>query len=992
MTPNSPPAVSPDLELDAWLEPFESAVEGGASPDPADYLPEATHPKYLAALCELLRVDLEFAWARGDDRRVEDYADRFPALFTDKPSLTAVALEEYRQRRAAGEEPDPAEYRRRFGIELPVIPRKIVPDAPTWDGKQFPDSGQMVEPGYRIVSELGRGAFGRVYLAEQADLANRRVAIKISSRLIGEAQTLARLQHTHIVPVYAVHRVGTYQVLVMPYRGGETLADRMASVQTGGSGRATERSILTAISSHRHPPTTAPSPPPADAEPVGAMLADRVVEIGIALADALAHAHERGILHRDVKPANVLLTEDGEPMLLDFNLAVDDHGQAASAGGTPRYMAPEQIAALDNPTVSVDGRADLYSLGLVLCELLTGQLPFPDRRGPWAEVGPLQFADRRRPADFEVESPALGAILRKCLQPERAARYTSAAELRDDLRRHRDNQPLKFAAEPWSTERVRKWARRHPRLSSATTVAIAAGILLFAGIAGGYTIWQANGELRAREARAGVNRTIEDVAPLVAETAAPDGQLREARSRVFEAIEPYKVLAGDDWLAGRNVRRLPDVEQSSLRAEIGQLLYFGAEASGRLATRERDASRRIELFDQAITLNERAVAAFAGSDRHRQVLGQRVWLLESAGRQADREREDFDNAPTAGPTNEIFGALLAIHERRYRDAIEPLDAATRRDRANWQAWYGLGSACLGAHQYDRAAAAFLAAAAIKPDQPWAWLYRGLALIEARQFEAAIEALDRFVGQRPEEAIGYLNRALAKIRLERPESALDDLSSVERLGSSAARVSGLREIAWRLKGDQAKATESHRLLLASTPDDAEGFTIRGEAKLAADAAGALADFDAALAIRPDFAPAIRGRASCLSEKLNRPADAAADLDRLRIMEAATVEDLAGYAVLLARLGRSADARARARECVKRETPALPLYQTASALALTATTPAERAEAIDVLRRVIQLDAKWAGEMTIDSDLRSVRDDKDFQALLTAGRVIAGPAKR
>jgi hypothetical protein len=102
-------AVAPDLELDAWLEPFESAAEEGTAPEIADFLPDRSHPKYGAVLRELVRIDLEFAWARGEDRRIEDYVKRFPALLTDPAALADVALEEYRQRRAAGEDPDPAE-------------------------------------------------------------------------------------------------------------------------------------------------------------------------------------------------------------------------------------------------------------------------------------------------------------------------------------------------------------------------------------------------------------------------------------------------------------------------------------------------------------------------------------------------------------------------------------------------------------------------------------------------------------------------------------------------------------------------------------------------------------------------------------------------------------------------------------------------------------------------------------------------------------------
>src|SRR5262249_18990202 len=251
----------------------------------------------------------------------------------------------------------------------------------------------------------GRGAFGRVYLAEQPDLANRKVAIKISSRLVGEAQTLARLQHTHIVPVYAVHRVRDYQVLVMPYLGGATLKDVLTSARGGRTNREAEPTVRTNVAPvEAVPPDATRNPVPTASVAVrrSQPLSEReVIDIGIAIADGLAHAHERGILHRDVKPANILLTDDGQPMLLDFNLAADQRDASPPAGGTPRYMAPEQFETLNDPTVHVSAPADVYSLGVVLHELLTGSLPFPDRSGTWADVGAAMLADRNRPPAVE---------------------------------------------------------------------------------------------------------------------------------------------------------------------------------------------------------------------------------------------------------------------------------------------------------------------------------------------------------------------------------------------------------------------------------------------------------------------------------------------------------------------------------------------------------------------------------------------------------------
>jgi hypothetical protein len=196
------------------------------------------------------------------------------------------------------------------------------------------------------------------------------------------------------------------------------------------------------------------------------------------------------------------------------------------------------------------------------------------------------------------------------------------------------------------------------------------------------------------------------------------------------------------------------------------------------------------------------------------------------------------------------------------------------------------------------------------------------------------------------------------------------------------------MAYRLTGRAKEAAAERRLLLASKPAGVDDWTVHGEERLLDDPVGAVKDFDEALALDPEHPNALRGKASALSERLDRPADAARVLEHLVAGEAATVEDRAGYAVLLARLGRKDDARKQARACLVTGTPALPLYQAASSLALLAATAEERAEVLTILRRVIQADAAWAKEMAGDPDLKSVRGEADFKALLDAARVLNG----
>jgi eukaryotic-like serine/threonine-protein kinase len=384
--------------------------------------------------------------------------------------------------------------------------------------------------GFHLVEELGRGAFGRVFLARQMDLADRAVALKIALDLYVETQTLARLQHTNIVPVYSVHRSGPLQAICMPYFGATTLADVIRGLDRAPSLPDSGKHLVSTLngrkSRSRECPSTklAPGGGQAPAEPPavpgeratapatktnlikfeGLTYVEAVLWLAARLADGLAHAHDRGIIHRDLKPANVLLTDEGEPMLLDFNLSDDtrvrDNPSAARMGGTLPYMSPEQLAAFGHRAGGIDGRSDLYSLGVMAFELLTGRFPFRHRTGSIHDCLDEMRADRAgppprlRPHNPAV-SPAAEAIVRKCLDADPAKRYQSAAELREDLERQLAHRPLRYAPEPSVRERARKWVRRHPRLTSSTSVGAMAAVVLLALTGTGWAAWR---EYRAR--------------------------------------------------------------------------------------------------------------------------------------------------------------------------------------------------------------------------------------------------------------------------------------------------------------------------------------------------------------------------------------------------------------------------------------------------------------------------------------------------------------
>ncbi len=487
----------------------------GRRPDLRAFLREAgAAVEGLGARLALLRTDMSLRWETGEKAGVQWYLDRYADLGED--TLVALIYEEFCLREEDDEHPDPADYVSRFSQVAEPLRRVLeihdlvgsgttasFPAAAAANGvaggnAAFPEAGDTIA-GFFLVEELGRGAFARVFLARERELADRPVALKVTRRGSHEPQTLARLQHTHIVPVYS-HRIDTasgLHLLCMPYFGRLTLARVLADSQVQGA--STGAALVKALD-HLAPTEAAQAGRSAGR---GALArrpyAQAIAWWGARLAEALDHAHDRGVLHLDIKPSNVLVTSDGMPMLLDFNLAREplfEDGTAqgsATLGGTIDYMAPEHLKALaDGSSDSVGGRADIFGLGVVLFEAVTGKRPFaaPRRSASVPEIL-LRAADlrfRRLPplrTDHPEIPAALESVIRRALAPDLADRYQRAAELAADLQAVADDLPLPCAREPW-TSRAAGWFRRRRRrlaMAAAFLVAVTAVLAAAAGFA-----------------------------------------------------------------------------------------------------------------------------------------------------------------------------------------------------------------------------------------------------------------------------------------------------------------------------------------------------------------------------------------------------------------------------------------------------------------------------------------------------------------------------
>lgn len=566
--------------LDQWqsgepdLESYWAALEGQGGT--------------VSELAALVKADLQYRFDRGERPAAADYFERFSALQADGEKVLSLVYEEFCQREERGEQPDPEQFCARYAAWTDSLAsqlryhRELSQMTGAAPPPRYPVPGERFRQ-FHLTHELGRGGAARVFRARDESLGNREVALKVSADRGSEPSILGRLEHPHIVAVHTVvyQPENRLRGLCMPYSPGLPLDEVIRRLNPAANPPRTARALWDAV---RRP---AEAEPVADADadatpsagtrapespegpgwagfPIRGTYAEAVAWIATTLARALHHAHQQEIYHRDVKPANILLTYREGPQLLDFNLAHDPHSaaqaEAALRGGTLPYMAPEQLEAFLDPARwdAVGSAADVYSLGLMVREMLTGALPeAPDPKLPLPRAiqGLLDLrADLRRHENGRPRLPhALESIVGRCLAPRPDGRYPDAATLADDLDRFLAHKPLRHAPNPSLVERAANWARRNVVL----LVALSA-VLLVAGTVFG---WNFERIVRAPEQWREFRGAIADLDHGRADNALPRLQalaekaphspviafyLAEAEHRL-ERIDEASVLFGRAW-------------------------------------------------------------------------------------------------------------------------------------------------------------------------------------------------------------------------------------------------------------------------------------------------------------------------------------------------------------------------------------------------------------------------------------------------------------
>jgi serine/threonine protein kinase/formylglycine-generating enzyme required for sulfatase activity len=499
-------------------------------------------------------------------------------------------LQEFVDRRARGEEPSVAEYLDRY----PEIREELLRHFSVWAALDRLVAGKTTEPpretvlgDFRILREIGRGAWGVVFLAEQVSL-HRLVALKVLGaplaqsyrtveRFRREAEIAARLRHPNLVAVYATGEGGGYCYYAMEYVRGVTLSHVLQRLRERDIRSLGDVDLLAMVRETASPDAweglEGETPRPEVLRHAGYFGA--VARIASEIADGLAYAHGKGVTHRDVKPQNILLDVRGTPQIADFGLAKEVGQESLSITGdlmgTPYYMSPEVAMA---GRIKADHRTDIYSLGVTLFEMLTLAVPFTGRTSQEV-LRRILFEPPPSPRRLNPAIPRdLQVIVLKAMEKDPDHRYGSAAEFAEDLRRFLRFEPI-HARPPGAMTVTMRYLKRHRAgaLATAATVVAAFGVVL---------------ALRA-EARA---------ARLGAELASAEASLE----------------AGDLGAAERQFERIVAARPESDRARAGleaterrieeEVSRLTREGEGHLERKEYSHAAR--AFERAFALREEA--------------------------------------------------------------------------------------------------------------------------------------------------------------------------------------------------------------------------------------------------------------------------------------------------------------------------------------------------------------------------------------------------
>jgi serine/threonine protein kinase/tetratricopeptide (TPR) repeat protein len=719
---------------------------------------------------------------------------------------------------------------------------------------------------FHILEQIGAGGMGVVYRAHQEDI-GRIVAIKVlrpefawllpnRQRFLREARVVAQLEHPAIVPVLQFGEHDGQPFLVMRHIAGRSLAGVLSSLDESPVAARTGDAIVRAL---------AEGPEGVDEVAVGSALhgletrwSHGVVRLLLPIAEGLGHAHARGVVHRDVKPSNILISREGQAHMCDFGLASLDHDdQLTRSGallGSVPYMAPEQVEGL--PT---DSRSDVFSFGSVLYEALFGRRPF----GKTSSSETMHAIARMDPPSLAAGPPHvekdLLAIVARCLEKRSTHRYKDGVALAHDLRNYLSNRPVS-ARRLTYVRRVARFARREP-VRCSLIAATGALLMLLASLAG--YLWAEQetlaagrdtlrGERLERDLALGyhalVTNQVEMAQQYFDRCLAIDDRSEAAQTGAW-LLQPQPVLAAPNALP-------EDASQSERFRRATRLMYTGPRGDN------RGHQRAVALLQQVVLCADKArpiyhgmlAAAAAGAEENELAARTAAALLriwpDSAtalywagsamiGVDPDGASRSLSRAIAIDPAFAAawaeLGAVRLLQGANGR-AVTALETATQLEPSNAKAWLDLGLAHQQAEDLDAAEACLRHAMAMPNSVPGASYNLGVLLAD-RDPEAAIAAFEQTTARASDYAEAWYN--LGALRTRR-----GDLEQGHRAFQRAVTLRPDWINAWRQVGtNRAKAADleatvaAFRRIVALAPDDQDAAEYLDMLQQHIDATGA-----------------------------------------------------------------------------------------------------------------------------------------------------------
>jgi serine/threonine protein kinase/Flp pilus assembly protein TadD len=912
----------------------------------------------------------------------------------------------------------------------PASPATISTGARSRDGLDLvlPGVNEIVF-GFKLLQEIGKGTFARVFLAQQGILADREVVLKLSKAEGTEDQTLAQLQHTHVVPIYSVHQdtIMGIRAVCMPYFGGRSLDKVQAKLWDGRGIPVSGGTFIEALDAVADPEPKVRGAHHVDQSPHAAKSRQAIqqsthtarnVLAGLTyvqaaawivgrLAEGLHHSHERNVIHRDIKPSNILISAEAQPLLLDFNVsqAIDCNKDDITLGGTIAYMSPEQLRAVivrDTESLSrVTHQSDIYSLGLVLYEMLNCPRPYWETAAatidPKNLTGMLELRERALPslkANSSLEIPwSLESIVRKSLAPKPEQRYLNAAQMAEDLDRFLQDQPLKYAPELSRIEQVQKWTRRHPKLTSSIIVmSIALAFIL----PGAFILSATRDDLATKQNLLANSRAIDDAqsfqhrakdALCLIKTVTPvEETLILGMTTCEHTLAIFGIQDHSDWQQGDSWRRLSKVDRMPVAEMAQELLIVLASAHVRkLPGNDEAVLTALSLLDKAEAIRDLPRSRALNLDRAK--------YFSLLKREADAEKMLAEAKEIPATSAHDMYMLASTHARQqdYREAINLLTKAIDLAPEHYWSYFERALCHLAQRESALAATDLGTCIGLWPESSWAYFNRGFALDllslkneSAHDYTKAIALSAKFISP-------YLNRGLIRLELRQPAEALKDFERVNQLGRKDIITDAARAMAFEGLGrhDEADALFAEILDAAQSLSDltvqrigwSYAFAIFGRKP---DTSRQI--FDNILKLDPKQPQALYGQGMVEMQR-GKLEFAIRRFDEAINSDPKFIEPLRYRAVALARLGQLQAAWTDAYACLEKE-PTNPdsryIASCVTALAAKMTKPREQKEqliagALKLLREAISCGAKRERART-DPDFSALYNVPEFRKLV------------